>query len=146
MIYSKNGSKAAPRLSLSDFSILKKFHISIPPLKCPRLVEVIWKPPPWNWIKANCDGASSHNLGNSAYEGLFRDHNGNFVGAFSHFLSVSNSLIADLSGVMLAIEFANEKNWTHLWLEFDSTAVIKAFNPPIGCLGIFEPDGLIVLI
>ncbi|XP_058772395.1 uncharacterized protein LOC131646348 [Vicia villosa] len=82
------GSKAAPRLPLSDFAILKKFHISILPLISPRLVEVIWKPPPWSWIKAKCDGASSHNPGNLACEGLFRDHNGNFVGAFSRFLGV----------------------------------------------------------
>lgn len=53
-----------------------------------------------------------------------------FLGAFASFLGVSNSLIAELSGVISAIEFAYDKSWHNIWLETDSTTLVKTFNPP----------------
>ncbi|XP_058759807.1 uncharacterized protein LOC131633112 [Vicia villosa] len=116
-------------LNMQDFVMLKNFHVPIRPRKAPNILEVIWKPPPRNWIKINCDGTSSPS-GLSACGGIARNSDGNFLGAFADFLGVANSLIAELSGAMMAIEFAYEKNWSNIWLETDSTAVVKAFNSP----------------
>lgn len=72
-------------------------------------MEVIWKPPPWDLIKINCDGASLNNLGPLACGSIARDFEGMFLGAFASFIGLANSLIAKLTGAMLAIEFAHEK-------------------------------------
>lgn len=41
-----------------------------------------------------------------------------------------NALCAELTGAILAIEIAKEKNWSHLWLESDSKLVVLAFTNP----------------
>lgn len=69
-------------------------------------------------------------MGPSACGGIARDSDGRFLGAFVHFLGVSNSLIFELSGAMLVIEFVYEKGWQKTWLKSDSITVVQAFNPP----------------
>jgi ribonuclease HI len=41
---------------------------------------------------------------------------------------VGDSLHAELSGAMRAIEIANTHQWTNLWLETDSDLVVRAFK------------------
>lgn len=72
-------------------------------------MEVIWKPPLWGWIKINCDGASLGNLGPYSCDGIARDFDEMFLGAFASFIGVFNSLIFELTSAMLAIKFAHEK-------------------------------------
>lgn len=100
----------ASHLSIRDFVIPNSFKVIIRPPKAPNIIEVIWNPPPRNWIKLNCDGASISPSGNSTCGGIARDNDGGFLEAFASFLGVSNSLIAKLSNAMLAIEFAYEKS------------------------------------
>ncbi|XP_058725545.1 uncharacterized protein LOC131596826 [Vicia villosa] len=124
-----NNSKTPSFVNISDFEILKNFKIIIQPPSAPRIVEVIWKSAPWDWIKINCDGAFSENPRPSACGGITRDFGGRFFGAFVSFLGVSNSLIAELTGAMMAVEFTHEKGWRRIWLEVDSVAVVRAFSP-----------------
>ncbi|KAI5445613.1 hypothetical protein KIW84_013725 [Lathyrus oleraceus] len=65
----------------------------------------------WDFMNSDDPWASllRRNLGPSACGGIARDSDGRFLGAFVHFLGVSNSLIFELSGAMLAIEFTYEK-------------------------------------
>ena len=53
-----------------------------------------------------------------------------FFGAFANFIGVSNSIIAELIGAMLAIEFVHDKGRNKIWLESDSLAEIRVFSPP----------------
>lgn len=103
-------SKVVSHLSISNFAILKNFKIKIWLPKSPKIMEVIWKPPPSSLIKVNYDRASLYNLGTSAYGGIFKDHKCSLIGVFSHFLGVSNSFISQLSGAMSVIEFSNKKD------------------------------------
>ena len=50
------------------------------------------------------------------------------LGAFAYNLRISNSLNAELNGVMYAIELAAQKGWSHIWLEIDSMLVNLAFK------------------
>ncbi|XP_058783723.1 uncharacterized protein LOC131658448 [Vicia villosa] len=125
-----SASSTAKHLNVHDFIILKSFKVSIRPPKAPVIMEVIWKPPPRNWIKINCDGVSSSSPGLSACGGIVRNSDGMFLGAFASSVGISNSLMAELSGAMIAIEFAYENNWNFVWLETDSTMVVKAFKSP----------------
>jgi ribonuclease HI len=94
----------------------------------PKIKEVVWQPPILNWVKCNCDGASLGNPGLSACGGLFRNSNASFLGAFASNLGINTSLNSELIGAMLAIEIANSKGWTQLWLESDSMLVVHAFS------------------
>lgn len=109
--------------------ILKHFKVTIKPPCAPKILEVIWKPPSWDLIKINCGDASQGNSGLSACGGITRDFDGRFLGTFASFIGVSNSLIAELNGVMVAIEFTHEKGWRNIWLETDFVAIVKAFSP-----------------
>ncbi|XP_058784835.1 uncharacterized protein LOC131659697 [Vicia villosa] len=104
-----NAVSIGSHIGMEEFFILKKFQICITPPRAPKIREMLWQLPPRGWFKINCDGAATPI--SSACGGT------------------SNSLIAELSGAMQAIEFAHEKNWRKVWLETDSMAVVKAFNP-----------------
>jgi ribonuclease HI len=45
-------------------------------------------------------------------------------------LGIASSLVAEIMGVILAIECAFDRNWNHLWLECDSSLVVLAFKSP----------------
>jgi len=90
------------------------------------IVPVIWKPPTITWVKANTDGSV---IGlNSSYGGIFRDFTGAFLGGFSSNLGEGTVLEAELTGLMLAMEFAASHNWSMLWLESDSSCAVHAFK------------------
>jgi ribonuclease HI len=116
--------------SIKDFSLLKHFRITIQPPKVPILKEIIWQPPPLNWIKCNTDGASNGNPGIASCGGVFRDHHAEFVFAFVEPLGVETSFFAELSGALKAIDIAYDRNWLNLWLESDSSQVVAAFKNP----------------
>jgi ribonuclease HI len=111
---------------MTDFRILKYFKISLHPPRAPVIEEVLWQPPPPNWLKCNTDGASNNS--SSACRGVFRNHLAEFVVGFAENIGHQSSLIAELSGVMRAIEMANNHNWRNLWLETDSSLAVLAFK------------------
>jgi len=37
---------------------------------------------------------------------------------------------AELMSLILAMEFAMSKQWTRLWIEYDSSSVVHAFKNP----------------
>jgi ribonuclease HI len=126
---SSNKTKLTFTTSMRDFCILKKFNVLIHPPKAPSIVEVIWHPPIFNWIKCNTDGASN-NISSSC-GGVFRNHSADLVACFAENLPHCSSLIAELSGAMRAIEIASHNNWHNLWLETDSSLVVFAKSSKI---------------
>ncbi|XP_058773969.1 uncharacterized protein LOC131648172 [Vicia villosa] len=87
----------------------KCYKVIIRLSKAYNIIEVIWQPPPRNWIKLNCNGASISPSGILACGGIARDNDNSFLGTFASCLGVENSLITKLSGAILVIEFAYEK-------------------------------------
>lgn len=56
-----NNSNLAANSSIADFVILKALSVKINHGNAPRIKEVIWQHPIFNWIKCNVDGASNEN-------------------------------------------------------------------------------------
>lgn len=80
-----NNNKASPFINIYDFEMFEYFKVRIQPLNAPKVMEVIWKPLPRNWIKINYEGASLGSSGPSACGGISRDYDGLFLGYFAHF-------------------------------------------------------------
>jgi ribonuclease HI len=83
-----------------------------------------------NWLKCNIDGASNGNPGIAACGGIFRNYDADFIYGFAEPLGTTSSFVAELSGALRAIEIALHRNWTHLWIESDSSSVVAAFKNP----------------
>ncbi|GAU40289.1 hypothetical protein TSUD_362690 [Trifolium subterraneum] len=126
-----NNTSLSLNSSIIDFEILKFFKINIHHSKAPRIIEVLWNPPLIGWYKCNTDGAAISFPNNAACSGIFRNHRGQLTGCFAQNLGPVNALHAEVMGVILAIECAYEKNWSHLWIETDSRLVTMAFKSPL---------------
>lgn len=90
------------------------------------IVTVCWKPPTAPWVKVNTDGSVS--ASNGACGGLFRNHLGTFLGAFTCNLGRCSVFEAEVFGYILAIEFAAHHGWSNLWLESDSSSALLVFK------------------
>jgi ribonuclease HI len=66
--------------------------------------------------------------------GIFRNFASDFIYGFAEPLGIS-SFVAEISWAMRAIEIAFQNNWTHLWLESDSSLVVAAFKNPDKLVG-----------
>lgn len=125
-------SKGTMTSSIEDFFILRVFSVTRHAPRAPSIKEVMWHPPLCNWIKCNTDGASKGAPGWSACGGIFRDYRASFMGCFAANIGITCSLHAELTGAMWAIEIANQRGWTNLWLECDSALVVAAFKTEHG--------------
>jgi len=114
--------------SISEFSILKAFNITIHPPKAPKIIEALWQPPLLDWIKCNTNGAASGIPSMAACGILFRNNEAEYIGCFAQNLGLRSSLFAELSGAMQAIKIAHRNGWLNLWLEIDSMLVLLAFK------------------
>jgi len=77
-------------------------------------------------VKVNTDGSVVANHG--ACGGLFRDHLGTFLGAFTCNLGGCSVFEAEVSGYILALEYAAQHGWTNVWLESDSSSALHVFK------------------
>jgi ribonuclease HI len=125
-----NNTAKSSSTSMRDFTFLKLFSISIHQPRQSYLLEVIWQPPLFDWLKCNIDGAVVGYPGSASYGGVFRNHSSDFVLGFAEPLGLATSYFAELCGAMRAIEIAFQNDWHNIWIESDSTLVVSAFQSP----------------
>ncbi|XP_019427114.1 PREDICTED: uncharacterized protein LOC109335437 [Lupinus angustifolius] len=129
---SGNQSTRCAFKSLKEFQILKILNISINYSKDPSIIEVIWFPPFYYWTKINSDGAAKGAPRHSGGGGtIYRDHNGDMLWCFSIYFGIHDALYAELNLAIMALEYANDRGWTNIWLECDSITVVNIFNGKI---------------
>jgi len=121
-----NLSKVVASNNISNFVILIFFDVILHPPRAPQSIEVLWKPPPPQWVKCNTYGSTI--LQSAACGGIFRDYNSDFLLCFAENAGNVNVFQAELYGALRAIEIANQFNWRNLWLECDSALVINAIR------------------
>lgn len=114
---------------MEDFTLLKKFGITLHPTRVPRILEVIWHPPVDPWIECNSDGCSIDT--SSSCGGIFRNASADMLLCIAENIGDGNAFQAELIGAMRAIETAHQNSWNHLWLEHDSAMVLHALKANI---------------
>lgn len=80
-------------------------HIEKRYRKAPNTITVVWRNPNIDWLKFNTYSLVRGNL--EAREGITRDNNGEFQGAFVINLGVQNVLKTELILIMIALEEAD---------------------------------------
>jgi len=127
-VVSLSGSSSTGKCLSCDVDLFDAFLV--PPLyrRVADIITVVWKPPTITWVKANKDG-SVVNL-NAACGGIFRDFRGTFLGGFASNLGDCSVFEAELTGLVIGMEFAALYNWPRVWLESDSSSAVQAFKNP----------------
>lgn len=67
------------------------------------------------WIKIDTDGAANGSPGFAGCGSIFRIYRGFCKGCFSKPLGIMNAFEAELLGVITALEYAQQFNWSRLW-------------------------------
>jgi ribonuclease HI len=82
----------------------------------------------YDLFQCNTDGAATSVT--SSCGGIFRNHRDDMICCFAQNTSTSSASAfhVELCGAMCAVEIAHSYNWKYLWMETDSTLVVKAFK------------------
>ncbi|KAF1884641.1 hypothetical protein Lal_00028523 [Lupinus albus] len=96
--------------------------------KAPRIKEVVWLAPQLGWIQINTDGVAHGSPGFAGGGCIYRDSKGDYMGGFTAFFGVRDSLFAKLQATIMAVEIAQQKGWRDIWFECDSVMVVDIFN------------------
>lgn len=89
-----------------------------------------WEPPPDGWHKCNVDGSVVNSGRNAGCGGAFWDSLGRWLGGFTRNLGLVPILMAELWGILIALQIAWDKRLTSLWIESDSLLAVSALNKP----------------
>ncbi|KAF6152092.1 hypothetical protein GIB67_031414 [Kingdonia uniflora] len=87
-----------------------------------------WELPMPNDVKLCCDGSSIGNPGAAGIGVVFRDSEGDILGAFSKAIGTSTSFVAEIFEILTVIQKAVARGWYNIWVIFDSETAIKAFK------------------
>jgi ribonuclease HI len=121
-----SGGLSSGKCIAADAPILDLFRVPHHQRNVKELMMVCWKPPSAPWVKVNTDGSVLVSSG--ACGGLFRNHLGTFLGAFTCNLGPCSVFDAEVFGYILSMEFAAQQGWTNIWLESDSSSARLAFK------------------
>jgi len=120
-----SGNLSKGKCLQSDLAFLDAFAVSIHCRKV-RYYYGYLEAPNRSVLKVNTDGSMVG--GSTACGGLFRDHLGTFLGAFSCNAGIQSVYYAEVLGIILAIEFAAQQGWRNIWIESDSTSALMIFS------------------
>ncbi|KAM7465607.1 hypothetical protein LguiB_013169 [Lonicera macranthoides] len=114
--------------SIGDLTIIHKLGVKGKCNPSPKIIEVNWTPPHFNWIKANTDGMA-------AIGGIFRNSRGFSKGCFCKNIGIQNAFFAELKAFINAVNLAWQNRWSQVWFEMDSKALVdcihnQSFTPP----------------
>ncbi|XP_057790987.1 uncharacterized protein LOC131008105 [Salvia miltiorrhiza] len=112
----------------SDLLILRKIGVKPRVALPPTFVNIYWWPPTTNWMKVNTDGSASGAPGQIAAGGVFRDACCSVRGCFHIKGGLGYAFKAELLGVITAVQIANARGWNRLWIESDSTYIVRLLH------------------
>ena len=111
-----------------ELVILRRLRISGICRSFPIAFPVIWLRPSPGWVKINCDGAAIGSPGCAAAGSLCRDFTGSAIFSFASPIGVRFAFEAELLAVSLAVDKAFQLKLSPVWIESDSSYVIKLLH------------------
>ncbi|CAI9754113.1 unnamed protein product [Fraxinus pennsylvanica] len=89
---------------------------------------ISWTRPPYGFVVLNTDGAFRRNSLSATAGGVFRSHNGIWLGGFSIKLGHCNAFRAELWGIYTGLQEAWKNGWRKVQVQVDNSAVALIFN------------------
>ena len=111
-----------------ELVILRRLQISGIYRSFPVAFPVIWLLPLPGWVKINYDGAAIGSPGRAAAGGLCRDFTSSVIFSFASPVGVRFAFEAELLAVSLAVDKAFQLKLSPVWIESDSSYVIKLLH------------------
>lgn len=87
-----------------------------------------WSFPPYQRVKGNIDGSVKQGSGAVACGGAFREDSGRWLVGFAKNLGMSNVLMAELWGILTALQIAWRERFPKVWIESDSSVAITLLS------------------
>ncbi|KAM6572269.1 hypothetical protein CsatA_016349 [Cannabis sativa] len=101
-------------------------------LPCPKLCSSdVWRPPPQDWLKLNCDIRVG--LDSMCAAVVARDHVGKVIWVTTSKLEFADALCGEAAACCLALEAARTLGFHFIIVESDSRVVINALNEKDSC-------------
>ncbi|XP_060963932.1 uncharacterized protein LOC133033259 [Cannabis sativa] len=100
-------------------------HVYLLPCTISHL-EDVWRPPPQDWVKLNCDVRVG--LESMCAAVVARDHVGKVIWVTISKLEFSDALCGEAAACCLALESARDRGLKFILIESDSRIVINALN------------------
>jgi ribonuclease HI len=94
-------------------------------------IQVGWTRPGNGWIKCNTDGALIAQNHQAGCGGVFRDESGSWLGGFARMIGNCSVLMAELWGILSALQMAQEKGYQKVIVETDSVHAVDLLGK--GC-------------
>ncbi|KAH6768392.1 Chalcone and stilbene synthase family protein [Perilla frutescens var. frutescens] len=111
--------------SVSDLIAIRTLGVNARSAPPPIVLQVVWRPPPQDWIKINTDGSAIGSPGKIATSDVFRRHDGSVVFYFHNDEGVGFSFRAKLLAIIVALEWTAILSLDFIWLEADSIYVVS---------------------
>ena len=111
-VVSLSGNMYVGHCLLSNIPLLDAFFVAPHHRRFKDIITVHWKAPTPPWMKVNTDGLVVGN--HVACGGLFRDHLGTFLGAFTCNLGIASVFSSEIQGFIFTLEFAAQNGWSNL--------------------------------
>ncbi|KAJ4977631.1 hypothetical protein NE237_008411 [Protea cynaroides] len=90
-------------------------------------MQLVWRAPIGPCLKLNADGCSLGNPGFSGAGRVFRDSSGTVRLAYAVFIDITSHFRAEFFVVLLGVRLAINLGVSHLWIESDTSVVVKCF-------------------
>jgi ribonuclease HI len=87
-------------------------------------IQVGWTRPGNGWVKCNTDGAVIAQNHQAGCGGVFRDELGSWMGGFTRMVGNCSVIMAELWGILSALQFVQEKGYQKIVIETDSVTVV----------------------
>ncbi|OVA03982.1 Ribonuclease H domain [Macleaya cordata] len=114
--------------SVEELCILSTLGIGSRPIMTQKIIKCRWIPPPLDFVKINCDGAARGNPGPAGAGIIVRDFKSATIVSISQGLGISSNFMAEVSAIILGIEWAAHNNKTKIIVCSDSSSAIMSFK------------------
>lgn len=93
-----------------------------------KIITVMWSKPPISILKLNTDGSALSNLGKIGGGGIFRDHQGNMIYAFTVPLGEGTNNQAEIQAPSGGLHWCIHHGYRKIVLEVDSELLTRWLN------------------
>ncbi|KAJ7971706.1 Ribonuclease H protein [Quillaja saponaria] len=87
-----------------------------------------WQPPPYSFVKLNCDGCSRDNPGEVAMGGIIRSNKGEFIWAYGSFLGNQTKMVAELEALYEGLKYCAANGLHDVIVNSDSMSLVQCVN------------------